>query len=177
MARYVAFLRAINVGGRYLTMADLRRHFAPLPLTNVETFIASGNVVFESSSRSAARLEQAIEVQLQKALKFPVPTFLRSIPELATLLEHPVLSAHNGKDPAVHVMFLRDVPPRDMAKKLAALNNDVDQFHVAGREVLWVLHGGFSDSKVGGMLDKALNMPTTVRNSTTVRRLVKKYSS
>ena len=55
--RYVAFLRAINVGGRVVKMDDLRRHFVSMGLSDVQTFIASGNVIFESPARSTARLE------------------------------------------------------------------------------------------------------------------------
>ena len=49
-----AFLRAINVGGHVVKMDALRRHFEQMQFTSVQTFIASGNVVFESSSRSTA---------------------------------------------------------------------------------------------------------------------------
>ena len=84
--RYVAFLRAINVGGRHLVKMDaLRRLFEELGFTNVETFIASGNVVFESKSRSAASLEKAIEAHLQKSLGYEVKTFIRSESEVAEI--------------------------------------------------------------------------------------------
>jgi len=53
MPRYVAFLRAINVGGHVVTMAQLKRAFEAVPLASVETFIASGNVIFESRSTDA----------------------------------------------------------------------------------------------------------------------------
>ena len=51
MTRYIAFLRAINVGGHTVKMAELKRLFEALGFTNVETFIASGNVIFDSSAK------------------------------------------------------------------------------------------------------------------------------
>ena len=71
--RYVAFLRAINVGGHTVKMDALRRHFEDMGAANVETFIASGNVIFDSAD-AADRLERRLEAGLEKALKFPVGT-------------------------------------------------------------------------------------------------------
>jgi uncharacterized protein (DUF1697 family) len=65
MTRYFAFLRAINVGGGHVVKMDrLRQLFESLGFSNVETFIASGNVIFESSSRNAKNLEAKIEKAL-----------------------------------------------------------------------------------------------------------------
>jgi Protein of unknown function (DUF1697) len=67
--RYVAFLRAINVGGRVVKMATLKKIFEHLKLAEVETFIASGNVIFTSPAE-AARLETAIEKRPQKSRRW-----------------------------------------------------------------------------------------------------------
>ncbi|MBK8836052.1 MAG: DUF1697 domain-containing protein [Anaerolineae bacterium] len=72
MRRYFAFLRAINVGGRNVTMAVLRNAFTSLGLQDVETFIASGNVIFASKSDDCAALESTIEAGLQKTLGYEV---------------------------------------------------------------------------------------------------------
>jgi uncharacterized protein (DUF1697 family) len=72
MPRYVAFLRAINVGGHIVKMDALRRHFASLGFDDVETFIASGNVIFQSRSTAAAALERRIEACLEERLGYEV---------------------------------------------------------------------------------------------------------
>ncbi|NTU66209.1 MAG: DUF1697 domain-containing protein, partial [Chloroflexi bacterium] len=64
MLRYVAFLRAINVGGHTVKMDALRRHFAALGFAGVEKFIASGNVVFDTTARNTHALEKKIEQHL-----------------------------------------------------------------------------------------------------------------
>ena len=63
MSRYLAFLRAINVGGHTVKMDALRHIFESLGFTSVETFIASGNVIFEAGQQDPAALEKAIETR------------------------------------------------------------------------------------------------------------------
>ncbi len=76
MSRCIAFLRAINVGGHTVKMDDLRRLFESLGFTRGETFIASGNVVFETTSKNTTALERKIEKKLRDALGYEVATFI-----------------------------------------------------------------------------------------------------
>ena len=66
--KLVAFLRAINVGGHVVTMETLRKHFGALGLREVETFIASGNVLFDSPERNTAAIERRVETHLAATL-------------------------------------------------------------------------------------------------------------
>src|SRR5262252_1044996 len=88
MPRFVAFLRAINVGGHVVTMAKLRKEFEALGLQDVETFIASGNVIFTSRSTDLAALEKKIESRLRTSLGYEVATFVRTAEEVAALAEY-----------------------------------------------------------------------------------------
>ena len=81
---YIAFLRAINVGGHNIKMDVLKTIFESLNLEHVETFIASGNVIFESE-KPRETLELQIETELEKALGYEVKTFLRTQAELAEI--------------------------------------------------------------------------------------------
>ena len=89
MTRNIAFLRAINVGGHTVKMADLRALFEGFGYTGVETFIASGQVIFDTPSdkgkNASEKLGAAIESGLHKALGYAVTTFIRSTAELAAL--------------------------------------------------------------------------------------------
>jgi uncharacterized protein (DUF1697 family) len=92
MTRYAAFLRAVNVGGRRVVkMQALERLFEAWGAAIVDTFIATGSVVFDTSRRSADVAERAIEDRLRKALGYPVMAFLRTLPELAAVAAHAVL--------------------------------------------------------------------------------------
>ena len=89
MFRFIAFLRAINVGrGRTVKMQSLRQVFESLGLSRVATFIASGNVIFEATTRDTKTLERKIEKRLREALGYEVPTFIRREAELAKIANY-----------------------------------------------------------------------------------------
>src|SRR2546423_13547575 len=83
--RLIAFLRAINVGGHTVKMEELRRLFEALGLASVETFIASGNVIFEAPGEKMQALEKRIERHLRESLGYEVATFIRSASELTEI--------------------------------------------------------------------------------------------
>jgi Uncharacterized protein conserved in bacteria len=176
MGRYIAFLRAINVGGRTVKMTVLRDLFEELELHNVETFIASGNVLFDSNARSAGPLEERIEGHLEQKLGYAVPTFIRTPAQLQAISTHqPASRRHRGATPhnALYVGFLKGVPSRDATSALATLQNEVDAFDVTQREIYWSFAMKLTESTVSGaLLERTLAMPVTFRNITTIRRLV-----
>ncbi len=107
MPRYIAFLRAINVGGHTVKMDALRQHFESLGFTGVETFIASGNVVFETESTDAQALERQIEGALHAALGYEVATFIRTTAELAAVAQYePFATSALATAMALSVAFL-----------------------------------------------------------------------
>jgi len=179
MPRYVAFLRAINVGGHVVSMTALRRHFEELDCSEVETVIASGNVVFGSPSRSAAVLEKRIAAHLEARLGYAVATFLRTPAELASIAAHRPFARSDAERPghSLFVAFHGRAADAASRRRVVGLASDLDDFRIRGREVYWLCRGRASDSKVyGGGLEKALGQPTTVRNATTVRRIAEKYA-
>lgn len=175
MPRLVAFLRAINVGGHTVEMAKLKQLFERLSLTGVETFIASGNVVFDAPRTATATMEKRIAGHLEKSLGYEVVTFLRTPAELADVLSHRAFPTERAGS-TLYVGFLGSPPTAAAKKQVAALTSDIDDFHLHGRELYWRCAGRFSDSVVSGTkLEKALGQPTTVRKVTTVEKLAKKY--
>src|SRR5262245_9671806 len=85
MPRYIAFLRSVNVGGRTIKMERLRDVFSAQGFQNVETFIASGNVIFETRRKSGPALEKAVEGALRSEFAYDIPTFVRSADEVAAI--------------------------------------------------------------------------------------------
>lgn len=178
MTRYIAFLRAINVGGHWVKMDQLRQLFEALGLSEVETFINSGNVVFVAKSAKAASLERKIEAQLGKALGYEVTTFVRSAAEVAAVATYEAFSEPVPDEGGLHIAFVQAPLGREVHQRLAAVQTEQDRFHVHEREVYWWRGGGFSDSPLSGSgkFEKLLGLPATVRNSTTVRKLAAKYA-
>ena len=178
VTRYIAFLRAINVGGHVVKMDRLRRLFEQLGFSSVETFIASGNVIFESASTAAAAHEKKIVKLLGESLGFDVATFLRSDVELDRIAGHRPFPAvdHAEEGKSMYVGFLRAKPDAGARSRLLKLRTPEDAFHVHDREVFWQRRGGFSDSiYTSAFLEKTLGTPATFRNVTTVRKLAAKY--
>ncbi|MGH9874344.1 MAG: DUF1697 domain-containing protein [Pyrinomonadaceae bacterium] len=180
MPKYVAFLRAINVGGHTVKMDYLRGLFEALEFTNVETFIASGNVIFDSPSRSSRALERKIEASLELTLGYAVATFIRSTSELSEIARYkPFSDAElNAAGNTLYIGFMAAGPTDAAKQKLFSLSLKTDKFHLNGREVYWLLcRTKFSDSEFSGArLEKTLGLPATLRNSTTVKKLAAKYS-
>jgi uncharacterized protein (DUF1697 family) len=172
MARTTALLRAINVGGHTVKMDRLAALFGELGLTGVQTFIASGNVLFDPPT--GADWEARIAEHLKAALGFEVATFLRAADELADVAAFtpPGFPVDPPEGQALSVAFLREAPGPDAAARLLARATPTDVFHLRGRELWWWCHGRVSDSKItGGVLEKAAGMPMTVRNINTTRKL------
>jgi uncharacterized protein (DUF1697 family) len=177
MPRLVAFLRAINVGGHTVTMKKLGGIFSALGFTDVETFIASGNVVFSSRSTGIKALEQKIERRLQQALKYEVTTFIRTGVEVAAIAGYrPFTEAERRDAHTLSVGFVAEPLAAPSVEALMALRTRTDDFHAHGREVYWLRKTRMSESAVSGpTLEKALKARVTIRNVNTVMRLTAKY--
>ncbi|MEP6776287.1 MAG: DUF1697 domain-containing protein [Chloroflexota bacterium] len=178
LTRYVALLRAINVGGHTVKMDLLRSLFQEIGLQNVETFIASGNVIFEAPAGDVRALEEKIEAHLYASLGYKVATFIRTADELSEIASYRPFPAEEAApgSAVVYVSFLPVEPGEQAEQKLLALRTPVDDFHVHKREIYWMCRIRMSDSTFsGGLLEKTVGLPATMRNTTTVRKLAAKY--
>ena len=175
--RLVAFLRAVNVGGRIVKMDRLKASFEAVPLDNVSTFIASGNVIFESR-RAGAALERAIESRLEREFGFSIGTMIRSIEELRDVQRYVAAGLRPPPGVSLHVGFLKSLPAGAAAAAVAALSNDTDRLSVHGRELYWRAAKGFSESTLSAVkLEKLLGTAATLRNVNTIDRIVAKFGN
>jgi uncharacterized protein (DUF1697 family) len=177
LTRYVAFLRAINVGGRTVKMDALRRIIAisPLGLSDVETFIASGNLIFQGMIQDTRALEEQIEAHLLETLGYKVDTFVRTTAEVAAIAASTPFPDLSEGD-ALYIVFLHATPDAATRERLLARQDEMNDFHLHGREVYWRIRGTLSTSTISNaQLERALAAPATVRNITTLRTLAAKY--
>ncbi len=177
MPRYVALLRAINVGGRVVKMDRLRLVFEALDLRRVETFIASGNVIFDTPSADTGTLERRIEERLKRALGYEVTTFLRTTAEISACARYAPFGAPDPVEigHSLYVLFLKAAPSKEAKSTLLALGTENDDFHAHRREVYWRRRiKSLQSISFGAQLERLLRAPATMRNVTTVRRLVLK---
>ena len=165
--KYVAFLRAVNVGGRVVKMTELKRLFEKMGFSNVETFIASGNIIFDANKPAEAKIEAA----LRDALGYEVRTFLRTPADLARI------ATANDDGGTLYVGFFAKSADADAKRKVKALTTPVDELHADGTELYWLCRGTkLSDSTItGARVEKALGQAATLRNINTVRKIAAKY--
>src|SRR5262245_46366128 len=170
MPRRIAFLRAINVGGHVVKMDHLRKLFTSFGFDNVETFIASGNVVFDTRATSTTKVEDQIETGLLEELGYEVVTMVRTPKELAAIVAHRPFALD------VSVVGVLKQPPTAAAVK-AASDWDIgdEEIAIVGKELYWRHGGRMSDSVLSGMKVERTLGPLTMRNLTTVAKIAAKY--
>lgn len=178
--RRVGLLRGVNVGGHHkMLMADLRSMMNDLGFVNVETYIQSGNVVFDKGPHDSGDAEKLIATGIEDAFGFEVPVAVRSNSELSHarlmscrffVLVDDDEAQHNKK---VHVVFLSSPPDHCISSRLDADRFPNDEFVLDGRE-LYVRYGdGAGQSKLTlNVIEKALGANATARNLATVNKLI-----
>lgn len=179
MNRMIAFLRAINVGGHNVKMEQLRLLFEEMGFSAVETFIASGNVIFDAASQDTTTLAKQIETRLHEALGYEVATFLRTPAELGQIARYPAFPAAELEAAgALNIAFLAHPPQPENIQKLMTLKTDIDDFHLHERELYWLCRTKQSDSTFSNLvLEKTLRQKATLRGYNTVRKLAEKTIS
>jgi uncharacterized protein (DUF1697 family) len=177
MSKLIAFLRAINVGGHNIKMDNLRQLFESLGFSKVETFIASGNVIFDVKAGNIKALEKKIENCLHEALGYEVTTFIRTTAELAEIASYkPFPQSQLDAATALNIGFLDEALDDVARHKLTSLQTDIDDFHFHGREIYWLCKKKQSDSKVSNaVIEKALGIKMTLRGVNTINMMAKKY--
>ena len=172
---YIAFLRGINVGGHRVTMEASRRLCTELGLTNVRTYIQTGNVFFDTTEQEdRAHLTARIEQHLQQTLGYAVPTFLRTPAELEHLLAlDPFRHLTVTDDMRLCLMFLSEPAPSGLVLPLRSPKADMEIVHLTDREafVIWHIIEGRAPATMS-FLDKALGRRTTTRFFPTAAKIL-----
>jgi uncharacterized protein (DUF1697 family) len=170
MFRFIAFLRAINVGGG---------RTESLGFFNVATFIASGNVVFETTTKRTETLERMIEKALKEALGYEVRTFVRREDELAKIANYrPFPGSKFDETWQSNIIFLADNSNTKLKQNIRALRTKTDAFEAHGREIYWRRRRKQNGALFSTVpLEKILGPAFTVRGANTIKRIVSKYRS
>jgi len=176
VARYVAFLRGMNLGRRRVKNEELCACFESMGFGDVAAFLASGNVIFSTSGKGAAKLESFVEAGLKRHFEYEVKTFVRSAKEVGAIAGHQPfskkqLAASTGN---VQVALLSKPPAPSSCQEALALKTPDDQLAIEGRELYWLPKGNMSDSELDlDGLATALG-PVTMRAQRTMMRLAEK---
>ena len=177
MPWFFAFLRAINAGpGRAVRMNVLRQAFESLGLSEVTTFLASGNVVFETGAKNVRALERTIGRRLHQTLGFSVPVFIRTHRELREIVARKPFANSNVPGADFNIILLSDSLDEKSKKELMILETETDAFRVRGREIYWRRCKKPGTSLYSTVtLEKVIAQPFTIRSTNTMRRLAAKW--
>ncbi len=175
MVKYAAFLRGINIGGRKVAMKDLQQVFESLGFSNVKTFIASGNVAFESDDSDSASLTHTIEQKLKTRFGFDIGTMLRNLKDLQTLASvDPFKAAATDSKTKLYVTFLAGKPEAKLRLPYKHPDKNFTVVYLSDAEVCSVLtlSPGTGTTDLMKFLEKQFGKNITTRNWNTIQKLL-----
>lgn len=174
MPTYIAFLRAINVTGRFLKMSALAEAFHSLRYADARTHINSGNVIFSASNSSAQTLQNSLELQLEPLIGCRSEVFSRSVDEVKAISALANgMKGRVGDEGDINVCFLQATLSAAQRAELDKLKTDVDDFVLSESEVYWLCQTKQSSSKFSNaVLERKLKARSTLRRASMLTGLV-----
>lgn len=175
MPTFISMLRGINVGGsKPIKMADLKAAYEALGLLNVQTYVNSGNVVFDTDTLTAPELVTKLEAQFKKVFGHDIPLIIRDTAALKKVIaNNPFLkSGREIKEDRLYVTFLATTPDKDLVKNIVVPQSQDDEYVVKGQEIYLYCPMGYGSTKLSNNLfEKKLKVAATSRNWRTTNAL------
>ncbi len=171
MNTYISMLRGINVSGqKKIRMIELRSLYEALGLSNVQSYLQSGNVVFDSDIQDTAKLAGIIEKQIELSFGYAVSVFMREPADFQRIIENnPFLTARSEDPTKLYVTFLRERPSEGTLEPPA---NETGQFMMGEREIFVFVPDGYGRTKLSNnFFERKLKITATTRNWKTVNAL------
>ncbi len=173
MIKYIALLRGINVSGqKKILMADLRELLSNF--NNVQTYIQSGNVIFESGNQKIKELEQQIHTIILKKYGFEVPVIVKTVKEWKYAFNNnPFLKESTIDTKQLYVTFLSEIPSEENVQIMNQLDFSPDEFIIKNNLIYSRYPNGAGRSKMTiNIFERKLNVNATSRNWNTVSKLL-----
>ncbi|QDT92225.1 DUF1697 domain-containing protein [Gimesia algae] len=167
---FIALLRGINVGGNNrLPMKELTTLLEELGYQSIQTYIQSGNVIFQSRKKQTVKMVKEISARIGETQGFEPHILLLEKGDLQSAIDHNPFPVNDGK--ALHFFFLDSVPRKPDLEKLQALQVKSERFHL--QDKVFYLHApdGIGRSKLAAKVESCLGVPVTARNWNTVSKL------
>lgn len=175
MNKYIVLLRGINVSGaRKVPMADLKKACQQAGFQNVQTYIQSGNVVFDSGETNKQNLETKIQELIAETFGFnDVPVIVRTVDEWEdSIAQNPFLKEEIVDIDRLHLTFLKELPKSEMLEKIKGFQFLPDRYEIIGKNVFVFCAAGYGTSKLTNpFFESKLKVQATTRNWKTVMKL------
>jgi uncharacterized protein (DUF1697 family) len=176
MQTYICILRGINVSGsKIIKMDALRKMFDDLQFKNAQTYIQSGNIIFQDRKTACDILAKKIAKQILADFGFEVPMMVKERGELKDVLQNNPFVHERKRDLAkLHVTFLSHEPAKEGLEKLKAGDYGADEYSFCGGVVYLFCPDGYGKTKLNNnFLESKLKMAATTRNWKTINELVR----
>ena len=171
MNTYIALFRDINVGGGHLLpMKDIVTILDSLNYEDIQTYIQSGNVVFQDNNNISEPSANEIAKLLLDAKGFQPKVFLLSLEELQNVIASNPFATDNGK--ALHFFFLESQPHKPSIEKLTSMKVKSEEFMLCNNVFYLYTPDGIGLSKLAAGVENVLGLPMTARNWNTVSALI-----
>ena len=173
MTTQIALLRAVNVGGIKVSMADLKALLVNLGFEDVRTLLNSGNVVFRGKSKAGADLEKLLETEFAKKAGRPTEFFVRTAEEWKSIIDRNPMTDEARRDPGHLLVFvLKRAPSNQEVESLRAAIVGPEIVQADGKQAYIYYPAGVGQSKLTAkLIEKKLGTPGTGRNWNTVLKL------
>jgi uncharacterized protein (DUF1697 family) len=176
MTTYISMLRGINVGGhKKIKMDTLKQLYAELGYTHVQTYIQSGNVIFQTQDADTLNLVKNIAKQILEVTGLEVPVLVLELDEMKRIVENNPFNLDSTKNTAsFHVTFLSETPDTISFEKIKSTDFGADHFELLNKAIYVYCPNGYGTTKLTNtFFENKLKVTATSRNWKTVNELVR----
>jgi len=174
MTTYITILRGINVSGhRMIKMNALKELLQELGFQKIQTYIQSGNIVFQTRESDPQKLEKKIANAILEKFGFDVPVLVKEREALRQIISQNPFLSDPGKDVNhLHVTFLSGEPDPEYFNKISDLRFEPDEFQIGNQVIYLYCPVSYGNSKLSNtFFEKALKVTATTRNWKTTNEL------
>jgi uncharacterized protein (DUF1697 family) len=171
----ISMLRGVNLGPhKRIKMEDLRAVYSSLKLRDAQTYVQSGNVLFQTDESDLASLAKRIEAGIEKKFGFRSDVILRTAAEMRSVIAENPFAGRSDVDPSkLLVTFLRSDPGEQARSNIRAMNASPEALWIDGRELYIYYPNGMARPKLSfSVIEKVLKTSGTGRNWNTVTKLL-----
>ena len=175
MNTYISILRGINVSGKNLIkMTELRQLYLNLGFINIQIYIQSGNVIFQTELADIKVMESLIKKEISNDFGFQVPVIVLTNDSIKSALSNNPFLSDSTKDPAfMHFTFLSDLPQIELFEKIAEKDYTPDEYRFEDKTIFLYCPSGYGNTKLTNtFFEKKLRISATTRNLQTVTQLI-----
>lgn len=172
MITYIALLRGINVSGqRKIPMAELRSLLGTLKFESVQTYIQSGNVIFQASEIDVIKLERLIKEAILKHFGFEVPILIKTAIQIQSIIDSCPFSEE--KKEKSYFTLLHKIPDSNLVASINKLDYPNEEFVFSENCVYFFSERGYGSSKCNNIFfERKLKVAATTRNYKTMIKLL-----